>query len=95
MIGASFRGGLISIPSYHAAAALMFAWAAWPLRGWKWLFLALNTGVAASATVVGNHYLVDIVAGVAVGAASIVLARHLNPQLGRDRKAAPAVQNQS
>ena len=81
VIGANFKGGLISFPSYHAAAALMFVWATWPLRGWKWLFLALNVGVAASATVVGNHYLVDILLGLAVGAGSVALAHHLNAEL--------------
>ena len=65
--------GLVSFPSYHAAAATIFGWAAWPL-GLRWFFVVLNAGVCVSALIVGAHYLVDIVAGVIIGAAAIWLA---------------------
>lgn len=70
--------GIVSFPSYHAAAATMFAWAAWPFRV-RWLFVALNVGLAASAIIVGAHYLIDIIAGVVVGAGAIALAARLIP----------------
>jgi membrane-associated phospholipid phosphatase len=65
--------GLISMPSYHAAAALIFTWALWmtPLR---WPALALNILMLAATVPLGSHYLVDILAGVAVGALAIRLS---------------------
>ena len=59
--------GMVSFPSYHAAAAVMFSWAVWPLR-WRWAFIALNVAMAISALIVGAHYLVDILAGAMIGA---------------------------
>jgi len=73
LIDRSFRGGLISIPSYHVAAATIFAWALWPTRT-RWIFLLLNFGVTVAAIVVGNHYFVDVLAGIAVGVVSIWIA---------------------
>ena len=66
------KGGIVSLPSYHAASAVVIAWGAWstPLR---WPLFALNIVMALSAVVVGNHYLVDILAGMAVGAVALQL----------------------
>jgi membrane-associated phospholipid phosphatase len=69
--------GMVSLPSYHAASAVMFAWAAWPLRKFRWLFVALNVGIAITSLYVGVHYLVDILAGLATGAAAIVVAARI------------------
>jgi membrane-associated phospholipid phosphatase len=66
--------GFVSFPSYHAAAALLFVWAAWPIRPLRWLLIPLNLALSAAALVVGGHYLIDILCGFAVGAASIVTA---------------------
>jgi hypothetical protein len=71
--------GFISMPSYHAAAAAIFTWAVWPLRFWRWPFLVLNLGMIAASPVIGAHYFVDIIAGVAVTAASILVARRTKP----------------
>ena len=65
--------GVVSFPSYHAAAALIFAWAMWPFRA-RWLFVVLNIGVCASALIVGAHYFIDILAGLAVGGAAIFVS---------------------
>lgn len=72
--------GLITFPSYHACAAALLAWAAWPLRGWRWAFLALNIIMAISCLVVGSHYLVDVIGGVAItGAALFTVERLVRP----------------
>jgi membrane-associated phospholipid phosphatase len=65
--------GLISFPSYHAAAAIIFSWACWrtPLR---WPVLLLNLLLVAAAIPFGSHYLVDLLAGAAVGAVSIAVS---------------------
>jgi membrane-associated phospholipid phosphatase len=66
--------GFISFPSYHAAAAAMFAWAAWPLKPLRWPLIALNSVMCFAAIIYGGHYLVDILAGLAIAAASVALA---------------------
>ena len=58
--------GYVSFPSYHAASALLFTWAAWPLRRVRWFFLFINVGMAASAMIIGAHYLIDLIAGALV-----------------------------
>lgn len=68
--------GLISFPSYHAAAAVMFTWALWPTR-LRWPVLVINVLMTASAIVVGSHYLIDILAGCIVGAVAISAAGRL------------------
>lgn len=74
VIDNSTAGGLVSIPSYHTIAAVVFTWGAWPTR-FRWLFVLVNIALVGSAIVVGNHYLVDIVGGLLVGAALIYIAR--------------------
>lgn len=62
--------GLISMPSYHAVAALIFSWALWPTV-LRWPSIVLNMAMLAAAIPLGAHYLVDILAGLVVGAISI------------------------
>jgi membrane-associated phospholipid phosphatase len=72
-ISAAARG-FISIPSFHAAAGVLFAWAAWPSRWLRWPMVLLNLALIGSAIVTGAHYLVDLIAGVALAAAALVAA---------------------
>jgi membrane-associated phospholipid phosphatase len=72
-ISPSLFTGMISFPSYHSAAAVMFAWALWPTK-LRWPAVVLNTGLLASTPTMGNHYLVDVIAGIAVGALAIISA---------------------
>jgi len=67
--------GLISIPSFHSAAATLFSWAVWRSVWLRYPILLLNIAMSASALVVGGHYLVDIIAGVVLGFFAIVLAK--------------------
>ncbi|MGX8008057.1 phosphatase PAP2 family protein [Mesorhizobium sp. ORM8.1] len=65
--------GIITFPSVHAAVALLCAWAAWDLRlPARLFFLALNILMAVAAITHGNHYLVDVIAGLAIAAISIL-----------------------
>jgi hypothetical protein len=77
LVDATLVAGLVSFPSFHAAAALLYAWSGWttPLR---WPLIALNIGMAASC-IVGGHYLVDVFAGAAVGALAIRIAQWAKP----------------
>jgi len=69
--------GIVSVPSFHAATGVMFIWAVWHL---KWLRLPssiLNALMVISTPISGVHYMVDVLAGLAVGCASVVIARRL------------------
>jgi membrane-associated phospholipid phosphatase len=67
--------GLVSIPSFHAASAVLYAWVLWGNRWLRYPFLVLNICMGLSALINGGHYLVDLIAGCAVAALSIWLAR--------------------
>jgi membrane-associated phospholipid phosphatase len=63
--------GLVQFPSFHAALAVITAWAFWRTRFLAYPALVLNAVVVFSAMPIGGHYLVDVIAGVAVAAAAI------------------------
>lgn len=67
--------GMVAFPSYHCVAALLFTWALWPLAWIRWLAVALNLGLISATPIVGNHYFVDIPAGLIVGVISVTSAR--------------------
>jgi membrane-associated phospholipid phosphatase len=67
--------GLVSFPSYHAVLAVMLVRA---FRGYGWITgaaVAMNIAVIISALVPGGHYLVDLIAGVAVAIVAIIVTR--------------------
>jgi membrane-associated phospholipid phosphatase len=66
--------GYVTFPSYHAAAACLFAWAAWQVRWLRWPGLILNLLMAASTIPAGGHYLIDVVGGIAIALVSARLA---------------------
>jgi hypothetical protein len=69
--------GIVSFPSFHAASGFLYIWALWPVRGFRWLTIGINTWMIAATPVIGAHYIVDIAGGAAVTAGSVVLARQL------------------
>ena len=67
--------GIITFPSFHAALAVILAYAA---RRQPWalvIFLPANVLMLASTPTIGGHYLVDLPGGVLVALASILLTR--------------------
>jgi len=66
--------GLITFPSFHAAFATILAWAFWSLPVVRWLTLALNIAVIAATPVIGGHYFIDVIAGIAIAGIAIFLA---------------------
>jgi membrane-associated phospholipid phosphatase len=69
--------GLIAFPSFHAALALLVAYA---VRKNRWTFIVacvLNFLVILSTLSEGGHYLVDVIGGIAVAALSIWMTRRL------------------
>lgn len=55
--------GIITFPSLHAALAVLFIIAMWPLRYLRWIAVALNVTMLAATPVDGGHYFIDVLAG--------------------------------
>lgn len=67
--------GIVSLPSFHSAAAGILVWAIWPFPWLRLPFLILNTLMCIAAIVIGQHYLIDIVAGIALAGMTIAILR--------------------
>ncbi len=74
--------GIVSFPSFHAASAVLYMWALWPVRGIGGIAAALSLLMIAATPVMGAHYIVDVLAGIALAMASIWAAKLY---LGRSR----------
>jgi PAP2 superfamily len=78
--------GLVSFPSFHTAAAVLYIVTAWPIARLRWPVLMVNLLMLASIPVEGTHYLTDMIAGALVGASayatmSFLLRRRPTSQL--------------
>jgi hypothetical protein len=69
--------GLISVPSFHVAGALMVTWAFRQLRWILWPLLVLNVVLVASTFMTGAHYVVDMIATLLMFSGSVLLYRYL------------------
>lgn len=91
----SFRSlaGLVTFPSFHAASAVLYLWALWPVRWLGPVAAVANVMMVLSAPIVGGHYFVDIFAGIAVAigaiAAATCIANRLVGPAGSSIVAAP------
>lgn len=73
---------MVSVPSYHTVAALLFTWAVWPLRLARAPFFVLNAGMLVATIVVGTHYLTDVLAGgVLTGMILLLLKYRKDPEI--------------
>jgi membrane-associated phospholipid phosphatase len=73
----AFYNPVAAMPSLHVGMAPVVAWALWRLTPWAWsraLGLAYPVLVAVSIVVTGNHYVLDIVGGLAVVLPAAALA---------------------
>jgi membrane-associated phospholipid phosphatase len=68
--------GIVSFPSFHAASAVLYMWALWPVRFVGGLAAALNLLMIAATPVIGAHYMIDVFGGVALAAISILLGKY-------------------
>ncbi len=71
--------GLVSAPSFHTAAAVLYIHAAWPIRRLRWPLLTLNAAMLLSTPVEGTHYLSDMLIGAVVAVAAVVIVRRALP----------------
>jgi membrane-associated phospholipid phosphatase len=69
--------GIVSFPSFHAASAVLYIWALWPVRYVGGAAVVLNLLMVASTPVIGAHYMIDVFGGVALAVIGIWLAKYL------------------
>lgn len=74
-------GGILTFPSFHAAMALLSIWSLWSIWWLRPALLMLNAGMLVATPLVGGHYFVDVIAGVAVAALTIQASKYLTAVL--------------
>ena len=79
--------GIVTFPSFHAAAAVLYLWAFWPVRWIGPIALVANVAMLLATPICGGHYFVDVFAGIAIATASIMTARWIGDWLTRPAKA--------
>lgn len=84
--------GIVSFPSFHAASAVLYMWALWPVRRLGGIAAALNLLMITATPVIGAHYIIDVAGGIALAAASIWAATAYLAWMSRTARvtAAPA-----
>ena len=70
-------GGIITFPSFHAAAAILALWAFWGIWWLRPFALITNVSMLLATPVIGGHYFVDILAGILVAVGAIFAAKTL------------------
>jgi hypothetical protein len=71
--------GIVTFPSLHAALGVLFPAALWHVSSIRWLVLALNGLLLLATPAYGSHYVVDVLAGIAIAAACwIAVARMID-----------------
>jgi hypothetical protein len=79
--------GIVTFPSFHAASAVLYAWALWPVRWIRPIAVAANGAMFASTPIDEGHYFSGLAAGVAVALVSIAVARRLSREPSQSRAA--------
>lgn len=69
--------GLVSMPSFHAAAAVILGWVSLYLGWLRIPLVLLNVAMLLSTIISGSHYLVDLIAGAALAVMAIWAATRL------------------
>lgn len=75
--------GIVTFPSFHAAAAVLYIWAFWSVRWTRITALVIYGAMLIATPLIGGHYFVDLAAGVTVAAGAIALARAITDRLAR------------
>lgn len=65
--------GLVSAPSFHAAAATLYIVTAWRIPRLRWPLLAVNAIMLLATPVEGTHYLIDLILGSAVALLAVAI----------------------
>jgi len=84
-------GGIVTFPSFHAASAALYAWALWPVKWLRPVTVLAFSAMLAATPINGGHYLIDMIAGLAVAVMAIVAAHTIGQMVARRQIAAAAV----
>jgi membrane-associated phospholipid phosphatase len=84
--------GLVAFPSFHAAGAFLFIWAAWPVKWLRGPMLVANVLMLAATPIEGGHYLVDLLGGALVAALSIGVVRRLSRRTAKEAQGGSAAE---
>ncbi|WP_426610334.1 phosphatase PAP2 family protein [Bradyrhizobium sp. McL0616] len=77
--------GIITFPSFHAAAAVLMGWRWFAVPLLRWPMLLLNILMLVSSVPVGGHYIVDVIAGSLLAILAIIATSRLRSPAGRGR----------
>jgi membrane-associated phospholipid phosphatase len=81
-------GGIITFPSFHAAAGVLAIWGFWGVWWMRPFALIVYIAMIFATPLVGGHYFIDVFAGVGLAVLAIALAK----RVGESRSvAAPIV----
>jgi membrane-associated phospholipid phosphatase len=75
--------GIVTFPSFHAASAVLYAWALWPLWWMRPIAIIANGAMLASTPIDGGHYFIDLAAGIGVAVLAIAAARRVSERVAR------------
>lgn len=75
--------GIITFPSFHAAAAVLYLWAFWSIWWMRPLALMANGLMLAATPIGGGHYFVDVLAGIGVAVLAIAASRWIGHRVTR------------
>lgn len=65
--------GIVSAPSFHTAAAVLYVAAGWRIPQLRWPIVAINAAMLLSTPVEGTHYLIDMILGAIVALVALGL----------------------
>lgn len=85
LISADDVFAMVSVPSYHTIAGVVFMWAAWPDVRLRLVFVPLNAAMIIATIPIGVHYLADLVAGAICAVLAILLSVTLSRGAGGER----------
>jgi PAP2 superfamily len=67
--------GIVTFPSFHATSAVIFFWSLWSVWWMRPIAIVSMGAMLVVTPFVGGHYIVDVIAGIAVAVVAIAAAR--------------------
>ncbi|VVT22237.1 conserved membrane hypothetical protein [Sphingomonas sp. EC-HK361] len=77
VIDLSHLRGIVSAPSFHTAAAVLYIHTAWSRRELRWPILAINIAMLLATPVEGTHYFIDMILGAVVAVVAILAVKRI------------------
>src|SRR6266851_1987329 len=87
---ADFKG-IVTFPSFHTAAAVLYLWALWAIKWLRPIVVVCNGGLILATPMDGGHYFVDVFAGILLAILCIWAVRAMVRAFERDLAATLAI----